>query len=186
MSQLANIPRNLACLLWRDNVVPDQWENHLANWCECGVDRARQILSGGKQVSDRELQLIATAAQVDSEQIVFGDLLEGVDIFLENLKFLLNSLEHGGKSRLAAYLSVTPITVYKWKGGEQRPSAKHSEGLLRFFGLDASVNLAVDPLFLVREPIGTQAKKLWLRQKIDAMEEESLSKYFPALKKLLD
>ena len=185
MYDAANIPKNLAFLLWKKGLARDQWVGELATWCNCDRLRAAQILRGNASPVDSEMENLAQSTEVDSAQLFFADLLDGADVFGENLKFLLNSLEHGGQKRLAEYLEVTPGTVYKWNGGSQPPKRNHVLGILSFFGLNHSIDLYRTPLFLSLDPVGSKERKDWLIERINQIEDCQLDEYFPALRKIL-
>ena len=186
MNTTQNIPQNLRCLLWRSGVSQDQWPAQLAQWCACDVARATAMLQGQEELTEPETEAVATATGVQTKEWLSGNLLDGVDVLTENLKFLLDSLEHGGKNRLADSLGVTPGTVYKWCGGFQPPKKRHSQAILAFFGLDPLLDLTTQALFLSMEPIGSRAKREWLMSRLKGIDEQALEAYFPALKKILD
>ncbi len=185
MNEGSNIPRNLKFLLWKQGIPRDRWVREVSHWCRCDPVRAVEILRGDASLTDAETQSISEATAVEATHLFFDDLIGGTDVFGENLKFLLGSLEHGGQKRLAEYLKVTPGSVYKWGGGSQPPKRRHVAGLLSFFGLNAATDLEKVPLFLSLDPIGSPAKREWLVERIQQIEDERLDQYYPALKKIL-
>jgi hypothetical protein len=186
MNDVDNIPRNLRVLLWRRQIPRERWVSELSRWAECDRQRVFEILRGDSKLTDAETQAISAVTDIDSTQLFYDDLLEGVDVFTENIKFLLGSLEHGGRKRLAEHLNVTEGTVYKWGGGSQPPKRNHTLGIISFIGLRPEIDLGKEPLFLSLEPIGARAKKEWLIKRIQDVEDHELDMYYPALRKILD
>lgn len=135
-------------------------------------------------LSPMELDLIASANDLDGAESLLGDLLDTIDVFQENIKFLLNSFEHGGQKRLAELLGVNQFTVSKWKNG-QRPTESHVTALLHYVGLPRNADLNQDCWFLSQDPVGTSAMRTWLIEQVSVMQNEKIAQYFPALKRLL-
>jgi DNA-binding transcriptional regulator YiaG len=135
-------------------------------------------------LSEFELKSIAVANHLDGAESLLGDMLESIDIFQENIKFLLNSLEHGGQKRLAELLGVNQFTVSKWKNG-QRPTESHVVALMHYVGLPRTADLNADCWFLSRDPVGAQAMRDWLIEQASIISNDQMALYFPALKRLL-
>lgn len=181
-----NIPSNLAFVLWKGGVPRARWIHELAVICDCDSSRALDLLRGKAKPSHEEMELLSRATEVESSLLLYGRLLEGTDVFSENLKFLFSSVEHGGLKHLAETIEVGQATVYKWKGGSQLPSKSHLLGILSFFGLGPVTDLTSTPLFLSMDPIGARATREWLIDRIQNIDDDQLAEFFPALKKLLD
>lgn len=186
MYDTENISRNLTFLLWTRRVPRDRWISELAEWIGCDTARALEILRGQSRPTDAETEALTQSIDVDSTQLIFGNLLEGTDVVAENIKFLLGSLERGGQKRLAKHLNVTPGSVYKWNCGSQPPKKNHLLGILSFIGLSLSTDLSRTPLFLSLAPIGSRAKREWLIERIQKIDDDQLDQYYPALRKILD
>lgn len=176
--------RNFAVLLWRQKEPKERWAAILGQWARCDRARARQLLNSGG-ATDAELRGVEQATSVSSEEFL-GDMLQGVDIFRENIAFLLDSLPHGKKQGLAASLGVDPTTVSRWGAGKLRPHRAYLHQLLQHFGLPSSTDLDADPLFLRPDPIGSAAIRAWICKRVESIEGSDLEALLPALKKLLE
>lgn len=111
---------------------------------------------------------------------------EGVEVLLENLRFLARDMAHGGKKELALKLGVDPNTVSRWFSGRHHPPAEKLRDIADCFSLKSDVDLASSRLFLSLEPISALQRRHWLHNRVDALCDEDLSALFPALRKLFD
>ena len=186
MSNEIDNPFNLSFLLWSQKVNRNEWVDEVSRWCQCELLRARRLLSGSIKPTNDEILSIAQAVGVEPEQFVYENLLDGVSILKENINFLLGTLEHGEQSRLAETLKVSVGTVRKWKGGAQPPNKENQVGMLKYFHLPSQTDLSCIPLFLSLDPIGVHAKKAWLLDRLNHIDDDLLDQYFPALKKILE
>src|SRR5262245_10748638 len=99
------IAENVCFLLWRERVERSRWPAQLAAWAGCDERRAGQILRGAIS-STAEAEAIARGVNVADEELRYARLLEDgrTKILVENLRYLVGSLEHGQKKLLAADL----------------------------------------------------------------------------------
>jgi hypothetical protein len=181
-----NIPRNVAALLWRNKVPKDKWAARIAQWIGCSESHGREFLEGTIELTPKDIRQIAEANSLEDGDLHFEDFLRETNVIAENLRYLLDSLPHGGQKALAELLAVNPATVAKWKMGEQLPSPKHLAATRRFFGLSESIDLHQHAIFLSLIPIGAHAKRQWLLDRLQSLEEDRLNDYFPALKRLIE
>lgn len=141
------------------------------------------------QIAPDVLQRLAAAFGQDDggESIRFADLVgDGTDLPRENLKFLFESLDRGGKKRLAAELSIDPTTVSRWLSGASQPQGPSLRHLSDYFGLPAGTDLRETPIFLSVEPVATVDRRRWLQARIDGLSPDELRDLYPALKRMLE
>jgi len=118
------------------------------------------------------------------DDLPFVDLSADLDVLAENLRFLIDGLEHGKKGDLAAYMGVNRGTLSAWLGGK-RPKDQNLQKICDYFGLPASIDLSRDALFLSLYPVSEIEQRAWLHQQVDDLPGDALRELFPALRKLL-
>ena len=183
------ISRNIRYLLHLENPDTAKWlilfrkkigRNHWAD---------KQIVDflKGAIPSYIDIKELAEVFEQEEDMLRNSDFLAnaGIDILLENLKFLLGSLEHGGKKQLAEQLGITQGTISKWLRGKHPPQKPTMKGLINYFGLDSDTDFTSDPVFLSYEPTTVVARKKWLKERIDALSPEELKMHFRSLEKIL-
>ena len=177
--------QNLRFHLWTTRVPRHRWAEQLANWLRCSEEHAASILAG-TPLSPQELKDLSVSIGITDSELAHADLLaeSKFDIWQENVSYLLAALEHGENSKLANEIGVSQGTISKWKKRSQRPEHKYQAALKKYFGLNLSENLWEIPLFLLLIPVGAEAKRRWLHQKIEQMSHHSLETLFPALERL--
>ena len=111
---------------------------------------------------------------------------ENHNVALENVRYLLGSLERGGKSSLARALGVDPTTVSRWLSGSSEPERPTLGRLVAYFGLPSSTDLRSEPIFLLADPLSSTERRKFLRELIEALPDRELQDLFPALKRLLE
>ena len=154
-----------------------------AQWAGCPPERAARLLLA-QPPSPEELYALARQTGRTEEDLAYEDLAAGLDILRENLRFLLRSLPHGAKQDLASAAGVVPGTVSAWLKGKA-PSRSNQEAIRSYFRLPDRIDLTTDPLFLSPLPSSEHEHREWLRQRIDALDGETLSALFPALQRML-
>ena len=123
----------------------------------------------------------------EPEQLRFADLVgENCEILRENLRYLLGTLEHGGKKALAESVDVDPTTVSRWLSGASQPPASTLERLRCYFGLPSGTNLLTHPIFLSSTPIATSERKDWVIACVREMPAEEFRALYPALHRMLE
>lgn len=177
---------NLCYLLWRDRRPRQEWAARLAQWAGCDTTHAEALLRDTNLLPD-EIRRIAGACGVSEEDLAFANLLEeaGVSALSENVKYLVESLERGGKARLATALKVDVSTISRWRSGDLKPRDAHVKALHGYFRLPVSVDLYIEPIFLWPKPLTEAARRDWLHRRLDALSTETLHDLFPALERLL-
>src|SRR5262245_45226279 len=184
---MTQVTENLRFLLWRARVPPREWAAHLATWAGCTLPRAQELLQGASLDTEEQTR-IAHAARVAEEDLQFARLLdmEGIDIPLENLRYLLDSIQRGHKGPLAISLGIHPTTISNWHSGRQKPRKASLDKLCYYCGLEPSIDLATEPLFLSDIPQSDRARKEWLHEHIEQLDADRLRALFPALQSLLE
>jgi len=179
------VGENVRYLLWSRPVERGRWEGTVANWAGCELERARALLRG-EQARPGELAALSAASGVAEPELAYGRLVEGRDILLENLRHVFQDAEHGAKSQLALRIGVHPATISAWLSGRQRPRGSQLERLARELGLLDGAELETKPLFLSLDPVASQQRRAWLRERINELDDRTLAELFPALKRLLE
>jgi transcriptional regulator with XRE-family HTH domain len=183
------LSQNVRFLLWRRDVRPDKWQEHLrgllpAVWSDADL---RAALNGGRLNYARIADLVA-ALGVAEQDLVYGDLLRdsGTDVLVQNLRYLVGALERGGKKELASYLGIDPSTVSRWLSNASRPPAATLRELAAFFRLGADVDLATTPLFLSPVPASIAEMRRWLHERLETLTPDEVREMFPALRRMLE
>jgi transcriptional regulator with XRE-family HTH domain len=133
-----------------------------------------------------ELKQLAEGLGVTEEDLQFGDLLveSNINIWQENVLYLLSTLKHGSHGQLAEALGVTPGTISKWKKRDYLPEKTHLSKLCEVFEL-RSTDLLKEPLFLSPMPADIVGRRQWLYEQIQSLDGSTLQLLFPALERLL-
>jgi transcriptional regulator with XRE-family HTH domain len=154
-------------------------------WLGCERARAHALLRGAPPTA-AELQPLAEGLGTSEEEFQFGNLLSGIDVLQENLRFLLDGLEHGRKGEIAERVGVYPQTLSGWTKGKSKSVREDNlRKLKQVFGLADRIDLKREALFLSPDPVGELELRQWLKQGIDELETEELRALYPALRKLL-
>lgn len=172
---------------------PLKWSRRLADWAECNSSRAEDLLRGA-ELSQTELNNIKLNYPLNDEDfmnLTNVSFLEqrhnsGLNIWQENILFLLDTLRHGENSQLTKHLGINSGNVSKWKKRQHEPEKTHKYMIHSFFKLSSQIDLEQYPLFLSIDPVRTYEKKEWLQKKIQDLTEETTQELFPALKRLLE
>jgi len=175
---------NLRYLLWKADFDRAAWARELGSWARCDRQSAEGLLEGavlGDEVQER----VSRQTGVPVEDLQFARLVDAEDVLLENLRYLLGSLEHGQKAYFATAVGIHYTTVSKWYRGIHRPTGYHMERICAFFGLAPSTNLRTDPLFLSLTPVSDLERRAWLIDRINNASAETIEKYFATFQRLL-
>ena len=183
---MSQVSENLRFLLWLKRVQRSEWAAVLGYWANCDIGRAEELLEGGEP-AQHELEHIARAVDYSEDALVRTSLLaaHGIDVLRENILFLTERLGYGRKKDLAAALKIHPTTITKWRSGESHPRESHLEALCRYFGLPASTNIEVEPIFLIVETREQREQRAWVRARIEKLDPETWRLAYPFLKYLL-
>jgi transcriptional regulator with XRE-family HTH domain len=183
LSDNAQGAANLRYLLWKAGKPKDRWPTELATWLGCDAHRALALLRG-EPPSAGDLRTLAARTGIPEDDLPFVDLTANLDVLGENLRFLIDGLEHGKKGELAGYMGVNRGTLSSWLG-KKRPKEANLQKLRDYFGLPTNIDLRRDPLFLRLHPVGEMEQRAWLHQRVDELPGDELRELFPALRKLL-
>ena len=181
------LKRNIRYLLWKEGADRKDWQSKLAEWLGCPLHRAEDLLEGrGEALTPREKRAFADGTGLATEDLL-ENLLEknGVDIFVENIRYVIGGLPRGQKKEFAAKMGVDVTTISRWISGSQRPTKKKLEDIVRYFGLPPGTGLDSEPIFLWMEPLSESQMKSWISEKLQQMDGSTLRKIFPALRILL-
>ena len=171
----------------KEGVEGKDWPSKLAEWMGCPLLRAENLLEGRwEALTLKEKKALSNATKLAPEDLS-GNLLEkkGIDILLENIRHLINSLPHGQKKEFDAKMGVDVTTVSRWISGAQRPTKKKLQEIGKYFGLPPGTDLDYDPIFLWTEPISESQMKSWITETIQQTDGKTLKEIFPALRRLL-
>jgi len=185
---MPDLSQNIRYLLWKKGVDRFEWPAKFAEVVGCAEDAAENLLSGGCAIlGDKELKALANFAGVEQLDLTSKDLLVSADLnlFHENLSFLIDLLPHGEKQHFAQELGVDATTISRWKSGAQRPTKNKLKMVRNYFGVEDDVILEETPLFLSVWPIGVFGTKRWLHRRIEKLDKGAIRLLYPALKRLL-
>ena len=182
------LSQNLKYLLLEKGIKRSDWIETLANSLKCDQRRAQAILEGQTDnLNQSETESLVHFSGMDFEKLASQDLIETrkADVLSLNLSFLLERLPHGKKKHLAENLGVDQTTISRWGNGTQRPTKQKITALAEYFNLPKTIDLEKEPIFLSTMPIGEAETKQWLKERIDALDRETLRELVPALIMLL-
>ena len=184
---------NVRYLMWRKRVPSDHWLAWLTDRTSLEQSVAQSLSRGvltDAQVTVEQLRELARAFEFEDEgeTLRFADLTHeaAVDVLHENLKFLFDSLGHGGKKLFAAALGIDPTTVSRWLKGSCQPQAPSLHQIVSYFGLPHATDLREQPIFLSEQPMSQVERRRWLHQRIDSLSTDDLRELYPALRRLLE
>ena len=178
---------NLRYLLWNEEVKREEWLPTLATWLRTDRARAAELMRNNRRLEAEEIEHLRQAIHFVERDFESRRLLEEdqKDIPLMNLRYLLDSLKRGERKKLAKSLGVHEVTISRWYAGSQTPSQRHYQALADFFGLDRSLDIRTEPIFLAYEPVTVTDQKKWLQERIEQLDSAFFSELFPVLKRLL-
>lgn len=180
--QTSIINENLRLLLWSEKINRREWAERLARWAKCSRRRAEEILIGADPVAS-ELVQIAQVVGVTEDMLLYHRLLSlrTINVFNENIQYILDSLDYGDQKDLAHSICVHPTTISRWKRGTLRPSGNNLCALADYFELPTGVSLKRDPIFLSIIPISGKEMRLSLRKIIDSVDTPLLRTIYTAI-----
>lgn len=191
-----NVSLNVRFALWsRDRELRRddrrRWIEWLATRSGLPHQFCRDLLLGrvpDEAVTAAQLESLARALELpdDGAGLRFEDPLARTKVLQANLRFLFNQLEHGRKKAAAASLGIAQTTISRWLSGATEPEGPNLEKLVSHFQLPWGTDLRKDPIFLSLEPVSSQAKRHWVRDRLDKVSEQDLQDLYPALRRMLD
>lgn len=172
-------------MLWQQGKPQESWGAEVATWATCSEDRAWLLLKAEKP-RQNEIEVISQATGYGQDELVFSNLLQesGLDIWQENVVYLVNSLGHGENSKLAQALGIQGSTISKWKRRGPTPEKTHKSGIQSFFGVPTAIDMEHHSLFLDLSPISAMEQRVWLHKQIEQLDSQTLQQLFPALERL--
>jgi hypothetical protein len=178
---------NLRYLLWNEDVKREEWVSTLATWLQCDTSRSTELLFNNRRLDPAEIENLIKAIHFVERDFESMCLIEEdqMDIPLMNIRYLLDSLKRGDRKILAESLDVHEVTISRWYAGSQVPSSRHYEALGEFFGLDRTLDIRTEPIFLSLEPVTVGDRKKWLQERIEQLDTIFLGELFPVLRRLL-
>jgi hypothetical protein len=177
---------NVRYLASRVDRRPETWAVTIQKRTGIRLYRADQILRGAAIKRD-EIAAISTAFEVDIKELQSNPLYGHGDesVLRLNLRYLIDSLPHGEKKKLAKSIDVAEETISKWTSrGGRGLHPKNRSRLLKYFGLDPELDLAKEPIFLSIAPVGAHLQKAWLLERVQEMPPEEIGKVFPAVQRI--
>lgn len=190
-SEERQVSRNTRFMMWKREVPRDQWVSWLASRLDWPAALVSQLVRddvadsrlGEQQVA--ELSIVFGMNEADQE-LRYRDLVsEHGSVLRENLSYLLNSLEHGGKKVLAESMGIDPTTISRWLNGSFVPHKATLQGLASYFGLSPAFDLENDPIFLSADPVAQSEQRRWVRERLDKLTKEEFRQLYPALRRIL-
>ena len=178
---------NLRFLLRRETPDPETWAVILWRKGICESKARALDLLNGAEIRQNELRVAFKCFDLGHpEELGAAPLFEqyGGSVLKLNLEFLMSTLPHGWKRRLAHRLDIKQETISRWITKGVPPEKKNIKGIIQFFGLPDNTNLYEDPLFLSMSPLGVFAQKAWLIQQIERIAASDFGRVFPALEKI--
>lgn len=178
---------NIKYILWKNGVNNTMWNKQLMIWLGVESHRANELLLG-TQLNSNESERLTMKFGFNVEDMRLADLIsqDGVDILKENLHHLISNLSHGQRSDLSQRLGIHQNTITRWSRGSNRPVRAHIDALCAYFGLPEGVDLEIEPIFLTFPPVTIVEQKVWLFERIGALDNSKLQAIFPALKLMLE
>jgi transcriptional regulator with XRE-family HTH domain len=186
------LSRNTRFLLWKQEIPRDQWATWLEARLSWSATRIKELVRG--QLDDSRLGYEEVSElsglfemNADEQDLRYRDLVtERCDILRENLTYLIDSLERGGKKLLAEALSIDPTTVSRWLNGSFAPNKLTLTSLSSYFGLPLGTDLTRDPVFLSVDPIAEAEQRQWVATHLKDLSAEEFRLLYPAFRRLLE
>lgn len=167
----------------------NRWSITLAGWMGTDRDRAKRALISDIYFKEEKINILRHLRYAHANPDVLDkDRLAGAvgkDIFRLNMCYLLDGMPRGVQKDMCAELDVNCSTIYRRKV-EIVPHKAPRQAVCRYFGLPIEVELTCDPVFLSVEPLGTQVRRNWMKDRIDAMPDHQLIEFFPALRRMVE
>ena len=187
------VSRNLRFALWSRGIPRAEWIDWLAGRTNLGTSFCRDLLTDrldDAAVSPRQLVELVRAIEPDADPEDFRthDFVSDPrrNVLAENLSFLFDDLERGGKKKLAELWDIDPTTLSRWLSGRSPPQGPALRQIVSYFRLPPDTDLRSDPVFLSLDPMSVVAKRSWVRDRLDRLSEEELQDLYPALRRMLE
>ena len=180
-----NFTENLRFFLWKKEPRHrERWPELVAGWADCSMPRARKLIRG-EPPTEQEIESLAANLSLEAEALRYTRVLKPSEILFRNIDYLFDGLDHGMKGKFAKALDVDLSTISRWRRGRARPTRSHLDKVEAKFLLEPEVDLEDEPLFLSPAPTSFEARREWIKTKIDQLSPTELHQLFPALRRLL-
>ena len=186
LNSLSQVAKNLRYRLYKENSDYSKWEEILFKKVGIGSYRTKFLIEGDHP-SDEEAQKIADWCGVSVDDVMSAPIhpADAEGILRENMKFLMESLPHGGKAALSKALKITASQISRWSSGTHLPHQSSIDVLVAYLGLNPRVDLKVHPIFLTNAPIHGEAKREHLQKLLNEAPSSFLDDHFASFEKLL-
>ena len=185
------VSKNTRFLMWRRGVPREEWATWLerrVGWRPSLIVRLVHDDVEDSRLGEAEVAELSTLFGMNGEEqeIRYRDLAtEHGEVLHENLTYLINSLERGGKKSLAEAVGIDPTTISRWLNGSFAPHKTTLQALSSYFGLPPGTDLEADPMFLSAEPMAQSEQRRWLKERMDQLSTEEFRQLYPALRRML-
>ncbi len=178
---------NLRWLMRQRSADPSLWTVELNKISRTflGFSRAHGLLIG-VNAKPEEIRMLSEVFRVEPEELVTVPLYtRDSTVFQLNLGYLVDSIPHGQKDKIAKAIGITAPQFSRWANGEITPRKKNLRLLLKLHGIDPDLDLTTVPLFLAMEPLSGFDQRNWVANRVQDLPAAEIAKIYPALKKLL-
>ena len=187
ISDVSQCCRNLRWMVRQGCQDPSQWAVELNKLTRTYLDfnRAYGLLAGVDAKPD-EIRMLSEIFKVEPEELVTVPLYSrDGSVFQLNLAYLIESIPHGQKDKVAKSIGVTAPQFSRWANGEIKPRKKNLRLLLKMHGIDPDLDLTTVPLFLSMEPLSGFQQRAWVTSRVQDLPAAEIAKIYPALRKIL-
>ena len=187
----SQVYENVLYRLWSDDAAEarrgarDHWAKRLRQLTSWPEPKCKGFLER-RELTDQDVTELADHLGMEEGDLRWQRLVENEDLLRQNLGYLFSTLETGQKGALAEFAGVSNSTVSRWVKGLHPPEGPNLERIARFFGLPAGTDLREEALFLSFRPVTLRQRRRLLKERLDALPDDRLRDYLPALEKLLD
>jgi transcriptional regulator with XRE-family HTH domain len=179
------VSENVRYLLWKDSRSGEEnrerWAVILAARTGISLPDVETILDGTRTPTDQEIVQLGDALGVGGrDEGLRYPLPIPEHTLVENVNYLLDTLEPGDKTRLANSLGIAKTTISRWAKGS-KPRQGTLQKLAQEFGLARDVDLTTDRIYLTFRPVTIQKRRERLKQLIDRVDGAKLEKVIAAV-----
>ena len=179
------VSENVRYLLWKDSRSGaenrERWAEILAARTGISLPDVESILDGTRTPTDQEIVRLGDALGVGGRDEGLRYALPIPEhTLVENVNYLLDTLEPGDKTRLADSLGIAKTTISRWAKGS-KPRQGTLQKLAQEFGLARDVDLTTDRIYLTFRPVTIQKRRERLKQLIDRVDGAKLEKVIAAV-----
>jgi transcriptional regulator with XRE-family HTH domain len=187
LNELSTFCLNLRWMLFQRCKDPLDWAGELSRITRnfISFSRSHGLLMGGQPTLE-EVRALADILKVDPEELQSVPIYaRAVPVFRQNLAYLIDSIPHGQKDRVAKQIGITAPQLSRWTTGEIKPRTRNLRQLLKIHGIDPDLQLETAPLFLSMEPLSGYTQRQWVASRVQELPPAEIARIYPALRKLL-